>query len=314
MAVDFWVWPAFSALIVLLLAVDLFFFRHAHEVSLTEALVWTFVWTALGVGFTGVIWAWHGSTAGGEYLAGYVIERSLSIDNIFVFAIIFTYFNVPAVYQPRVLLFGVVGAIIFRGIFIAVGASLLETFSWMIFVFGLFLVFTAFKMLRSQEMHVDPSQNAALRVVRRFIPMTPDYRGQGMFLRENGALMATPLFAVVITVATTDIVFAVDSIPAVFAVTDDAFLVFSSNAFAVLGMRVLYFLLAGLMHRFIYLNIGLAAVLGFVGVKMMAEEFYHMPIVISLGVIALLLTASIGASLVVSGRKEAAGKVAPAQP
>lgn len=303
MAVDLWVWPAFVFLIAVMLAVDLFFFREAHEISLKEALLWSAIWTAVGLGFGGVIYAWHGGTAAGEYLAGYIIERSLSVDNIFVFAIIFSYFAVPTAYQPKILLLGVVGAIVFRAIFIGIGAGLLDTFHWMIFVFGFFLVFTAIRMLRSSEMHVDPDSNPGVKLLRRVIPVTPDYRGAKFFIRENGIKMATPMLAVVITIATTDVIFAVDSIPAVFAVTDNTFIVFSSNAMAVLGMRILYFLLAGLMHRFIYLNIGLAVVLGFVGVKMMAEEWYHMPIVLSLAVIGLVLVASIGASLVVSGRR-----------
>jgi tellurite resistance protein TerC len=312
LAVDVWIWPAFIALIFAFLALDLLVFqRDAHEITLKEAFVWSVIWTVLGVAFAGVILAWNGGDAAGEYLAGYVIERSLSVDNIFVFALIFSYFAVPAAYQYRVLMWGIVGAVVFRIIFIAVGASLLETFHWMIYVFGGFLVFTGIRMALSKEMQIDPEQNAALRYLRRLVPITTDYRGTRFLVREAGALMATPLLAVLVVIETTDILFAVDSIPAIFAVTDDAFIVFSSNAFAILGMRVLYFMLAGAMHRFVYLKSGLAVVLVFVGVKMLTEELYHMSIWLSLGVIGAVLAISIGASLIVTARRERAG-VAPA--
>jgi tellurite resistance protein TerC len=312
LAVDIWIWPAFIALIFAFLALDLLVFqRDAHEITLKEAFVWSVIWTVLGVAFAGVILAWRGADAAGEYLAGYVIERSLSVDNIFVFALIFSYFAVPAAYQYRVLMWGIVGAVVFRIIFIAVGASLLETFHWMIYVFGGFLVFTGIRMALSKEMQIDPEQNAALRYLRRLVPITTDYRGTRFLVREAGVLMATPLLAVLVVIETTDILFAVDSIPAIFAVTDDAFIVFSSNAFAILGMRVLYFMLAGAMHRFVYLKSGLAVVLVFVGVKMLTEEIYHMSIWLSLGVIGAVLAISIGASLIVTARRERAG-VGPA--
>ena len=302
---EFWVWPAYIAFIFLMIAADLLIFhREAHEVSIREALIWSIVWTLLGVAFSGVIYLWQGTEAAGEYIAGYIIERSLSVDNIFVFAIIFGYFSVPAKYQHGVLLWGIVGAVVFRIFFIAIGASLLETFHWMIFVFGGFLVFTGVRMGISKEMDVDPEKNAALKFLRRLIPLTTDYRGAQFFVREAGRLMATPLLAVLIVIETTDIIFAVDSIPAIFAVTDDPFIVFSSNAFAILGMRVLYFLLANLMHRFIYLKQGLAIVLVFVGVKMLTEDVYHLSIWLSLAFIGLVLVASVVTSLVVSGKRE----------
>jgi tellurite resistance protein TerC len=308
LAVDIWIWPAFIALIFAFLALDLLVFqRDAHEITLKEAFVWSVIWTVLGVAFAGVIFAWQGGDAAGEYLAGYVIERSLSVDNIFVFALIFSYFAVPAAYQYRVLMWGIVGAVVFRIIFIAVGASLLEAFHWMIYVFGGFLVFTGIRMALSKEMQIDPEENAALRYLRRLVPITTDYRGTRFLVREAGVLMATPLLAVLVVIETTDILFAVDSIPAIFAVTDDAFIVFSSNAFAILGMRVLYFMLAGAMHRFVYLKTGLAVVLVFVGVKMLTEELYHMSIWLSLGVIGAVLAISIGASLIVTARRERAG-------
>jgi tellurite resistance protein TerC len=296
--VDLWVWPAFIGLIFVLLALDLLVFhREAHEISFSEAFVWSIIWTVIGVGFAGVIWLWHGGDSAGEYLAGYVIERSLSVDNIFVFALIFGYFNVPAAYQHRVLVWGILGAVVFRIAFIAAGASLLDAFHWMIYVFGGFLVFTGIRMAISKEVEIHPENNQALRMLRRVVRITTDYHGTRFFVRQGGVLMATPLVAVLVVIETTDIIFAVDSIPAIFAVTDDAFIVFSSNAFAILGMRVLYFMLASAMHRFIYLKVGLALVLVLVGVKMLTEEVLHVSIWLSLGVIGLVLAASILGSL-----------------
>jgi tellurite resistance protein TerC len=301
MDVTLWVWLGFIALIFLFLALDLLVFhREAHEISIKEAFVWSVVWSVIGIAFAGVIWAAWGSEIAGEYLAGYVIERSLSVDNIFVFALIFGYFSVPAAYQHRVLVWGLVGAVVFRIAFIAAGASLLETFHWMIYIFGGFLIFTGLRMAFGKEVEVHPETNPALRLLRRVLPVTSDYHGAQFFTRQAGVMMATPLLAVLVVIETTDIIFAVDSIPAIFAVTDHAFIVFSSNAFAILGMRVLYFLLAGAMHRFIYLKHGLAIVLVFVGVKMMSEDVLHMPIAISLGIIAIVLALSMGLSLIVT--------------
>jgi tellurite resistance protein TerC len=303
--VPLWVWPAFIGLVFLFLALDLLVFhREAHEISIGEAFVWSIAWTVLGVGFAGVVYGVWGGEAAGEYLAGYVIERSLSVDNIFVFALIFGYFSVPAAYQHRVLAWGIVGAVVFRIIFIAAGASLLDTFHWMIYVFGGFLVFTGLRMAIGKEVEVHPEANPVLKLLRRVIPITSDYHGARFFLRSSGVLMATPLLAVLVTIETTDVIFAVDSIPAVFAVTNDAFIVFTSNAFAILGMRVLYFLLAGAMHRFIYLKVGLAFVLVFVGIKMLTEDVVHMHIWISLGVIFAVLGLAIGLSLLVTARRE----------
>jgi TerC family integral membrane protein len=296
--VAFWVWPAFIGFVFLLLALDLLVFhREAHEVSMSEALVWSVVWTALGVGFAAVVWAWQGGEVAGEYLAGYVIERSLSVDNIFVFALIFGYFNVPAAYQHRVLVWGIVGAVAFRIAFIAAGASLLEAFDWMFYVFGGFLVFSGIRMATTKEMEIHPENNAALKLLRRVLPMTKDYHGTRFFIREAGGRVATPLIAVLVVIETTDIIFAVDSIPAIFAVTDDAFVVFASNAFAILGMRVLYFMLANAMHRFVYLKPGLALVLVIVGVKTLSADVYHLSIWVSLGVVGVVLVTAILASL-----------------
>jgi tellurite resistance protein TerC len=299
MEVDFWVWPAFLGLVTFLLLLDLLVFhREAHEVSLSESFVWSIVWTVIGLGFAAVVWAAWGADSAGEYVAGYVIERSLSVDNIFVFALIFGYFSVPAAYQHRILVWGVIGAIILRGIFIALGAGLLESFHWMTYVFGIFLVFTGVRMALGKEMEVRPEDNPAVKLMRRFLPVTTQYRGIRLFIRDSGILMATPLLAVAVTIATTDVVFAIDSIPAIFAVTEDTFIVFSSNAMAVLGMRVLYFMLAGAMHRFVYLKAGLSLVLVFVGTKMLTTNVYRMPTAVSLGVIALLLAGAMTFSLV----------------
>ncbi|MFA7297343.1 MAG: TerC family protein [Dehalococcoidia bacterium] len=291
-------WVAFNALIVGLLLLDLFVLhRHAHVVTIREAAITSTGWIALGLGFGGFVWWWLGSQAAGEYFAGYLIEKSLSVDNVFVFVIIFSYFAVPAAYQHRVLFWGVVGALVMRGIFIFAGAALLEAFDWILYIFGAFLLFTALKMFRHSEMALDPKQNRVLRLVSRFIPISEQYDGQKMFTKRNGVLMATPLFAVLVVVEATDLVFAVDSIPAIFAVTRDPFIVFTSNAFAILGLRALYFLLAGVAHRFVYLKTGLAVILAFVGVKMLIAQFYHVPIVVSLGIIGAVLTVSIVASL-----------------
>jgi tellurite resistance protein TerC len=303
-----------GAVVLGMLALDLFVFhRKAHEVSLREAAAWSVVWITLGLAFGVFVWATRGSQAGGEYLAGYLIEKSLSMDNVFLFAMLFTYFAVPSLYQHRVLFWGVVGAIVFRAIFIVAGASLLESFHFLIYGFGILLLLTGIKMWRATGHSVDPEKNLVLRLVRRVIPITPDYHGQKFFVRHKGALMATPLFAVLVVVETTDIMFAIDSIPAIFAITTDPFLVLSSNLFAILGLRALYFLLAGMIGRFVYLKQGLAALLVFAGVKILLADIYKMPVAISLGVIVAILAVSIGASLWAT-RRSAGRDVEPTVP
>jgi len=298
------VWAAFVAFIIAMLLVDLFVLhRNAHEVSLREAATWSAVWVAMGLAFGVIVWAWQGSTAGGEYLAGYLIEKSLSVDNIFVFALIFSFFGVPAAYQHRVLFWGIFGALVFRAVFIAAGAALLDRFSWTIYLFGGFLVLTGIKMLRSNHSAVDPGRNPFVRLLGKTMPMTDGYRGQKLMVREAGRRMTTPLLAVLLVIETTDVLFAVDSIPAIFAVTTDPFLVFTSNAFAILGLRALYFLLAGMMGRFVHLKAGLAAVLVFVGAKMLASHVYHVPIWASLGIIAALIGGSVVTSLRATSRE-----------
>lgn len=298
MDVPLWVWAFVIGLILLALVLDLFVFhRDAHEVSIREAAVSSAVWVALGLAFGVGVLVFGGGQAGGEYFAGYLIEKALSVENIFVFALILGYFAVPAKYQHRVLFFGVLGALVLRAAFIAAGASLLKNFHWMIYVFGAFLVFTAVKMARHRDAHIDPGSNPVVRLLRRIVPVTDEYHGQKFFVRHAGKLMATPMFAVLLAIETSDVVFAVDSIPAIFAVTDDTFIVFTSNAFAILGLRALYFLLASAMERLTYLKLGLAAVLGFVGVKMLLADIYKIPIVVSLLTIAAILTVATVVSL-----------------
>jgi tellurite resistance protein TerC len=302
-------WVALAVLILGMLALDLFVFhRKAHEVSLREAALFSGVWIGMGLAFGGLVFAFMGGKAGGEYLAGYVIEKSLSIDNVFVFAMIFSYFAVPAKYQHRLLFWGVFGAIVFRAIFIAAGAALLDAFHWMIYGFGILLLLTGWRMWTHRNEHsLDLDRNRILRLVRRLIPITPEYRGQSFFVREAGKWVATPLFAVLVVIESSDIMFAIDSIPAIFAVTDDAFIVFASNAFAILGLRSLYFLLAGMLDRFTYLKAGLAALLVFAGVKILLTDVYKMPVWLSLGIIVAILAVSVVASLWASRRADRRG-------
>jgi TerC family integral membrane protein len=306
--VDLWIWGAFVAFVLAMLALDLLVFqREAHAVSVREALAWSLVWIGLGLGFGLIIWAWQGGDAAGEYYAGYLIEKSLSVDNVFVFALLFSYFAVPAEYQHRVLFWGVLGALVLRAGFIAGGAALLDAFHWMIFVFGALLVVTGIRMATHRLEEVRPDRNPVLRLLRRAVPMTDGYRGPRFMVREEGRRWITPLLAVLVVVETTDVVFAIDSIPAIFAITTDTFLVFTSNAFAILGLRALYFLLAGAITTFAYLKLGLSVILVFVGLKMGLSEWVHVPIGVSLGVIAGVLTVAIVASLVRSRRGAAAG-------
>ena len=297
MEVSLWLWAAVVGFIVIALLLDLLVLhRDAHEVSMREAALTSAVWVSFGVAFGGIVWAMFGGERAGEYFAGYLIEKSLSVDNIFVFALIFSFFAVPAIHQHRLLFWGVIGALVFRAIFIAAGATLLENFHWMIYVFGAFLLLTGIKMAVYRGHASDPSKNPVLKLVRRLVPMSDEFRGQRFFVREAGRWIATPLLAVLIAIETTDIIFAVDSIPAIFAVTSEPFLVFTSNAFAILGLRALYFLLAGMIGRFVYLKVGLAAVLVFVGVKMLLTDVYKIPVWASLSAIGLILTVAMVAS------------------
>ena len=295
--VDLWIWGAFLVSIAALLAIDLFVVhRDIHDVSLREAAIWSAIWVSLGLSFGLVVWWWRGSEAAGSYLAGYLIEKSLSVDNVVVFALIFTSFALPARYQHRVLFWGVAGAIAFRGLFIWAGATLLETVHWAFYLFGAFLVATGIRMA-TRRSETDPNRNPVLRTFRRVVPVTEQPVGQRLVVRRAGRWMATPLLAVVVVIETTDIVFAADSIPAIIAVTSDPFLVFTSNVFAILGLRAMYFLLAGVMGRFRYLRLGLAAVLVFVGAKMLASDVLIVPIWLSLAVIVATIGIAIALSL-----------------
>jgi tellurite resistance protein TerC len=293
--VPVWVWVVFLAVVTAMLIVDLLVVhRRPHAPTMKEAAIESAVWISIGVGFTGVMFWWHGSQAATEYISGYLIEKSLSVDNVFVWALIMGYFAVPRKYQFRVLFWGIFGALVLRFLFILVGVSLLNRFEWMLFVFGAFLLVTAVRMLRHRgDEEVHPDQNPALRLMRRVIPSTTEYNGQRLFVRENAKWLATPLLAVLIVIETSDVVFAVDSIPAILAVSREQFIVFSSNAFAILGLRALYFLLADLKDKFSLLQEGLAIILAFVGVKMIISEWYHIPTPLSLAVIALVLTGAI---------------------
>ena len=298
MSVPLWAWLAVLAVIVVMLGVDLFAHRRAHVIEVREAGAWSLVWVVCGVAFGALVWSIYGAELGQQYFAGYLIEKSLAVDNVFVWAILFTYFAVPREYQHRVLFLGVLGALVFRGVFIAAGSVLIASFSWVLYLFAAFLLYTGYKMIRQRNEHLDPASSKALRLFRRYVPMTDAYHGQRFLVRKGGALLATPLLAVLVLVEVTDIVFAVDSIPAIFAVTDEAFLVFTANAFAILGLRAMYFLLADLIHRFVYLKLGLALVLIWVGVKMLLKiDIYYVPTPISLAVVATIITASIAASL-----------------
>ncbi len=270
-------WVSFLAAIVALLLVDLLIFhRRPHEVETKEAAVWSAFWIGLGLLFSLVVWTTLGADAAQSYLAGYLIEKSLSVDNLFIFVLIFGYFEVPAKYQHRVLFYGVLGAFVFRGIFIALGAALLARFSWVAFLFGAFLLYTAYRLAWHGGIQIDPKHNPVLSFLRRFLPVTRNLHGHRLFVRRGRRWAFTPLLAVLVIIETTDVMFAVDSIPAVFGVTRDAFIVFSSNALALLGLRALYFLLADMVGRFHYLDDGLAIVLALIGVKMIHEELVHM--------------------------------------
>lgn len=297
-----WIWVGFNAFVLAMLALDLFVFhKDAHEVSLREAAGWSIVWIALGLAFGVGMYVRMGPEAGLQYFTGYLIEKALSVDNIFVFVLIFSYFRVPPQYQHRVLFWGILGALVMRGLMIAAGAYLIAQFHWIIYVFGAFLVFTGLRMATQTDHDIEPEANPVIRLVKRLMPVTSVYHGQRFFVREQVGgqtrRVATPLFVVLVLIETTDLVFAVDSIPAIFAITRDPFIVYTSNIFAILGLRALYFLLAGVIHKFHYLKLGLSAVLVFVGAKMLLVDVYPVPVGVSLVVIAVVLGASVGASL-----------------
>jgi len=294
----FWHYVLFIAFVLVMLVIDLgVFHRRAHAISHKEAAIWSVVWIALSLLFNAGVWHWMGGEKGVQFLTGYVIEKSLSLDNLFVFLMIFMYFGVPDRYQHRVLYWGILGALIMRGAMIAAGAALISAFHWVIYLFGAFLVYTGIRFARQTGPSIQPETNPVLRLLRRLVPITEDFREQHFFVREAGKRLATPLFVVLVLVETSDVMFAVDSIPAIFAITQDPFIVFTSNVFAILGLRALYFLLANIMPMFRYLNVGLGFILFYVGVKMLLQDVFKIPAWVSLIVIAVTLGLSLGISV-----------------
>ncbi len=291
-------WIIFNIFIVAMLIVDLLVFnRKEHEITIKESLIWTGIWIFLACVFGVGIYFYMDPASSLDYFTGYLIEKSLSVDNIFVFILVFSYFGVPAKYQHKVLFWGIFGALVLRFLFIFLGVALIERFHWIVYIFGAFLVYTGIKMAYDTEKEVHPERNPLLKLTRKFIPVTNKFDGPHFLTRVDGKLMATPLFVVLIVIETTDLVFAIDSIPAILAITTDEFLVYSSNAFAILGLRALYFALNGVMKLFHYLHYGLAAILSFVGIKMLIAEIYHVPTPWALGFVAFALVSSIGASI-----------------
>ena len=301
-----WLWVGFSLFILTMLSLDLGLFnRKAHTIRYREAWIWSGVWITLALIFAGLVFHYQGSDRGFEFLTGYLIELSLSVDNLFVFLLIFSYFKVPAQFQHRVLFWGVMGALIMRLTMIAVGAELIERFHWIIYIFGGFLVYTGFKMFRQDEIEIHPDQNPVIRLVTRFLPIARHYEGEKFFTRVNGKRTGTLLLLVLMVVEVTDLVFAVDSIPAIFAITTNTFIVYTSNVFAILGLRSMYFLLAGVVEKFRYLRTGLAIVLTFIGVKMLLVAVgIHIPIKLSLVFVAVVLVGSVVASLLLAPETE----------
>ncbi len=311
--VPLWIWAALVASIAAMLIVDLLLVhRTAHVISAKEAMIESAVWISIGLAFGLIIFAWQGGHAAGEYYAGFLIEKSLSVDNVFVWAVIFSFFAIPREFQFRVLFWGIFGALVLRAIFIFAGVSLIERFEWILYIFGVFLLYTAFRIATHDETEqVDYDRNIVMRMVRRVVPSTSEFDGQRLFTVANAKRVATPLFTVLVLIEATDVVFAVDSVPAILAVSRETFIVFASNAFAILGLRSLYFLLGGMQGRFRYLNIGLGVILAFVGVKMLllGEPFeIHLPTFVSLAVIAAVLTVAILLSMWADAHDDAASQ------
>ena len=316
----FWLWTGFNLFVLLMLALDLgVFHRKAHVVSFREAIAWTVAWVTLAMLFNMGVWYFAGAQKALEFTTGYVIEYSLSVDNIFVFAMLFSYFGVPPLYQHRVLFWGILGALVLRALMLVAGTVLITKFAWIIYIFGAFLILTGIKMIVKREEEIHPERNPVVKWFKKLMPVTSDYRGDKFFVRENGIRMATPLFVVLLLVEISDVIFAVDSIPAIFAVTKDPFIVYTSNVFAILGLRSLYFALGGVLDKFHYLKIGLGVVLTFVGVKMLLGHTpYKIDTLVSLGVIVAVLAASIVISLLRPKKAEShishAPDVTPSQP
>jgi tellurite resistance protein TerC len=301
MHTNLWFWIAFNFGVLCVLAVDLFGFqRKAHAPSTKEAAVWTAVWVALSLGFNALIWYWEGHAKALEFLTGYLVEYSLSVDNIFVFVLVFSYFAVPAAYQHRVLFWGIFSALILRGVMIGIGVAFVETFHWALYLFGVSLLFTGIKMFVNGKKAVDIARNPLIRLVRRLLPVSDTYHGARFTVLRDGRRLLTPLALGLIMIEITDVLFAIDSIPAIFGITRDPFIVYTSNVCAILGLRSLYFLLASVVHRFVYLKPALAIILSFIGAKMLLADLYHIPTMASLGIVSLVLLAAIGLSLLVN--------------
>jgi tellurite resistance protein TerC len=303
--VPLWAWAAFGAVVVIMLAIDLLAHRGAHIIKFKEAAIWSAVWVGISLIFAVVIFFTLGADPAIDFTTAWLLEKSLSVDNLFVFALIFGYFQVPREYQHRVLFYGVIGALVFRGIFLAAGVAIVSQFTAVLFVFGAILIYSAIKLLKDDDETIDPGKSFAVRLLRKLIPVSDEYRGTKFFYKEAGKRIATPLLAVVVAIEAADLIFAVDSVPAVLAVSDNTFIIYASNAFAILGLRALYFLLAGMLKKFHYLGKGLAFILAFIGVKLFLQAGHkvistsipEIPSLVSLGVIVLALTISIVASL-----------------
>ncbi len=300
MTTEYYFWIAFILFIMLMLAIDLgIFHRKTHAVSFKESLAWTVVWIGLAMLFCAVVYFWKGPEKSIEFLTGYIIELSLSVDNLFVFILIFSYFHVPLQYQHKVLFWGILGALVMRVIFIFAGVALINKFHWIIYVFGSIIIISGIKMLSQKDTKIEPDKNPVIRLVKKMLPVTNEYHGDNFFVKiQNGILAATPLFIVLVFVEITDLIFAVDSIPAILAITTDTFIVFTSNVFAILGLRSLYFALAGMINMFRFLHIGLSFILIFIGLKMVCSNVYKIPIEYALVAVVSILLASIAASLI----------------
>ncbi len=306
-----WLWVGFNVFVLALLALDLgVFHRKSEVVGVREALIWSAIWVVVALVFNAGVYLWRGSEVALQFLAGYLIERSLSIDNIFVFLLVFSFFKVEARYQYKVLFWGIIGALVMRALLIAAGVTLVQRFDWILYVFGAFLVYTGIKLALRKDEQIHPDRSFVLRAFRRLLPVTDGYHGDRFLIRQAGKLFATPLLVVLIVVETTDVVFAIDSIPAILGITTDPFIVYTSNVFAILGLRSLYFAVAGLVRLFRYLDYGLSAVLVFIGAKMLAADLYHMPVGVALGVVVAILAIAVGASLLVPAGRESAGRPA----
>ncbi len=295
-----YLWIGFNIFVLIMLALDLgVFHRKSHEVNIKEALIWSLVWITLAMIFNYGIYEYMGKVKALEFFTGYVLEKSLSVDNIFVFILVFSFFKVPSSYQHKVLFWGILGALVMRVILIFSGVALLTKFHWLIYIFGAFLIFTGIKMMLQKDNHIEPDKNILVRLFKKFYPVTNDYHGDKFFVKIDAKRFATPMFVVLLVIEFTDLVFAVDSIPAILAITNDTFIVYTSNVFAILGLRSLYFALAGVMKYFRFLKVGLSVILVFVGTKMMIVDFYKFPITLSLGIIVGILIISVIASLAI---------------